>query len=135
MKGKKIAQVPFIRLPKSMIGDTWERSNDIHGHRALMDIKCGFCGDDMVLRHSRILTKGHYPLWGPGKSVNMISMKCAGCACVEKFHVPDDIEYLKEIREKFRGGMQLFIPTKEEWTAEDIRIAEQLEALGYYGGR
>ena len=119
-----------------MIGTTWERTDDIMGHRPLFHIGCRFCDDrKMVVRHSGIMDIPHAPIFGEGNGANLMTYKCAECANVIRLYVVDTCEYLKEIRDKYRDGGVYYVPTDDEWSKEDKDIAKQLAALGYFGGR
>jgi len=64
---------------------------------------------------------------------NVVGYKCPTCALVRRWNVairPSEFDSLLAIR----GGNDVYYPPIEEWT-EDDRIAQQLEALGYFGGR
>jgi len=115
--------------------DTWEETGDILGHRPKFDIDCRICTTKMVVRHSGILYEECMPIFGKGMGVNMMTYKCPKCANVIRFKLPWDMEYLRKIKDGFRGGNTWYTPTKEEWTEESMEIARQLTALGYFGGR
>lgn len=118
-----------------MIGKTWKRTYDVHGHSSLFKIKCLHCKTKMVLRHSNCIPYKHLPLFGEGNAVNIASYKCQNCASVQRFFIIDERAYLESVVKDYRRGNQYFIPTKEEWSREDTEIARQLQVLGYFGGR
>ena len=118
-----------------LIGQSWERTNNAYGHAPLFPIECRFCGNDMVVRHTRIILLKLTPLFGDGLGANIFTYKCAECASIARFFVPDNHEYLEMVKTQYRNGQDIYIPTDTEWTAEDNKIAAQLEALGYFGGR
>jgi len=72
--------------------------------------------------------------WATNKPSNSLGFKCPECAWFVRFYVEDEPEYLKKILD-LRNGANIFYPRYKEWAEEDKRIAEQLQALGYWGGR
>ena len=106
----------------------WERTNGPDGYRPKFPITCRYCEGPMVMRFSEAdFDKGRPPQ-------NHIGYKCPECAWIARFEIQDDKEYLLETVRR-RGGALHFVPDMDAMGGDDERIAKQLEALGYMGGR
>ena len=116
-----------------MISDKWLRTNDIQGHKELFPIRCRFCKEDMFLRYSQILMRKN-KLRGADSDCNQMAYKCGDCGYVVRFNVTDKRRYLKWILRK-RQGITLWYPPKSTWANIKKRFKQQLESLGYLGGR
>ena len=113
-----------------MIGDKWERTNDIAGHRPLFRVYCRFCDEDMVQRYSAVFAAPNL-LHGFAEAGNQMAFKCQKCGSHIKFNIVDDREYMEKIQAIRGSGQHHPI---SEWE-ENEQIKKQLEALGYWGGR
>lgn len=123
-------------MTESPLHPNWERTFDRHGHKPKFEIKCRFCGGDMIVRYSKVFSDRD-PLYGVSGPTHQIAMKCPACAWVCRFNVRDDPEYL-EVVINAREGKSLYVPPSEDWLdsdSDDEKIARQLAALGYIGGR
>ena len=140
----------------------WERTNDIQGHKPKFDIICGRCvrsldkHTKMQIRHSvlklsddaqkEIYYKECPPEepWEPNREafdtevdLNVMAYKCPHCAWFIRFYVQDDMEYIQEVFKK-RNYRPKFIPLWETDVIdeeEQKKIGQQLESMGYWGGR
>jgi len=73
----------------------------------------------------------------PDTSQHGFAYKCPYCAWFIRFHVSDDVEYLKELYKRWDYSTK-FVPiweTDEISDDEQKKIEAQLESLGYWGGR
>lgn len=116
-----------------MIGKTWKRATDIHGHEPLFEVRCKFCGEKMFTRYSKVFPARDVA-YGISEPTNQMAYKCPECAWVCRFNVVDEQGYIKELLDR-RGGVDLYVPPVETWISENEQIRRQLEALGYVGGR
>ena len=147
---------------KAALIEGWERTNDILGHKPKFDMLCVRCkvsfGKDtkMQVRHSglrisqnamvEMYNKEHPPdkpweplpeSFDPEINVHAMAYKCPYCAWFIRFQIPDTREYLQEIYKK-RNYSQKFIPVWETDVIdeeEQKKIEQQLESMGYWGGR
>jgi len=88
-----------------MIGDKWERTKDIQGHRALFSIKCRHCELDMELFDSRITDVHGQIDWAP-RECNRMVYKCPECGAIAQFDITDKHPYLQEIVHKRKMALK-----------------------------
>ena len=147
---------------KATLIEGWERTNDIRGHKPKFEMVCARCKASldkktiMQVRHSglklsrnamvEMYNKEHPPKepwkpipeeFDPEINMNGIAYKCPYCAWFIRFQIPDTREYLQEIYKK-RDYSVKFIPVWETDVIEEDeqkKIGEQLENMGYWGGR
>ena len=86
----------------------------------------------MVVRHSTIVTSKIKK--DEDVAMNQMCYKCKYCAWFIAFMVEDSPRYLKHVVKKHRKGNSKLVPV-DDWTSDDEKVAKQLEALGYFGGR
>jgi hypothetical protein len=67
-------------------------------------------------------------------NINYVGYKCPDCGWMARFDIDDDHQYFWDVV-KMRGGGMHFQPDSDEWGRESDKVAEQLAALGYFGGR
>lgn len=116
-------------------------------------INCNFCGSEMLLRWSKIFSHCDYlheamRRKDAGEDVEEfmkmmdeipsaysyaddMQWKCPECGSTQLFGVAISLEQFKNLR-KARGYGNMYIPI-QEWN-DDIKIKQQLKALGYWGG-
>ena len=65
------------------------------------------------------------------EGINSVAYKCPRCHLMYKFFIPDDTDYLKDIVEHKRDKVDLYLPPKDVWEAENEEIKKRLMELGY----
>lgn len=118
---------------------SWERSDDIVGHRPTFKIKCRMCRPwwrpkvEMLLRNSKLMisVREEAKVKEVAKvHVHRLNYKCPRCDWVTAFIKPDDTDYILEIQKR-RGGQTLYYPGFEVWVQNKF-AREKLESLGYF---
>jgi len=111
----------------------WRRSESIFlGHEPTFEIWCRICGEEMFLRYTAVVLERIIMRAGH-KACNELAYKCPECGLVDRFIVPDSIDYIREML-KARNGVELYYPPVGTWRKISDKIRLQLESLGYVGG-
>ncbi len=130
---------PLISSLSDNIHKKWNYTDDKVGVELKKPPVCPICSTEedkahMVMRwvKNEIVYKGSN--YEPVEVAFKVAYKCPMCAWVAYFFVPCDHIYWTKIL-MIRKNVTLYYPPLEVWSSEDKKIAEQLESLGYFGGR
>lgn len=112
------------------LGDKWQRTYDVYGHKAAFPIVCQFCKSKMMLRFTEVIPDRNR-VHCISEGINCIAYKCPRCHVMYKFFVVDSREYLLDILNNKRDGVSIYLPPKKVWEKENKEIKQRLKDLGY----
>lgn len=114
-------------LQKCCTHKRWKPTYNAYAYKPSFRLNCIFCDIPMQYRHGTIL---------PGYEGMSIAYKCLGksvekpCGFFLRFFIKGDVDYLRDVVEKYRGGHFFWVPT-EEFEENEV-IKQRLKDLGYF---